>query len=273
MSSQSVIAYYLLNRRRRAQAGNPPPRLRLAMFGFAGSTITSLLSLAEAIPPWIEVWGVEYPGRGMRWQTPLVAEIDLLVDDLMPGLRELGQGPLALLGYSMGAHVASHLARALDTPPLGVVAVSARPPQSGVTDWPAHEQSDDDLVARLQALGGIPDEILANTVVMDSFLKVVRADLALCRDMNRFPVDTVGCPLLAMQGEQDHLLNGVAFEDWLGLGAGPSAPQSRCLRFPGGHFFHKGQEDAVAGDIARWLAQRVAESGARPRIEPVAAFN
>lgn len=273
MSSQSVIAYYLLNRRRRVQAGNPPTRLRLAMFGFAGSTITSLLSLAEAMPPWIEVWGVEYPGRGMRWQTPLLTEIDLLVDDLMPGLRELGQGPLALLGYSMGAHVAGHLARALESPPLGVVAVSARPPQAGVTDWPAREQSDEALVAGLQALGGIPDEILANTIVMDSFLKVVRADLALCRDMSRFPVDTVGCPLLAMRGDQDHLLQDVAFDDWLALGSGPPAAQSHCLRFGGGHFFHKGQEDAVAGDIAQWLARLVADPGVSLRTAPVAAFN
>jgi medium-chain acyl-[acyl-carrier-protein] hydrolase len=209
----------------------------------------------------------------MRWQTPLLAEIDVLVEDLMPGLRELGQGPLALLGYSMGAHVASHLAKALDSPPLGVVAVSARPPQSGVTDWPAREQSDEALVARLQVLGGIPDEILANTVVMDSFLKVVRADLALCRDMSRFPVDTVGCPLLAMRGDQDHLLLDVAFDDWLALGSGPSAEHSRCLRFGGGHFFHKGKEDAVAGEISRWLARLAAEPSVPFQSAPVAAFS
>lgn len=273
MSNPSVIAYYLLNRRRRAQAGNPPTRLRLAMFGFAGSTITSLLSLAEAMPPWIEVWGVEYPGRGMRWQTPVLHEIDLLVDDLMPGLRELGRGPLALLGYSMGAHVATHLAKALPSPPLGVVAVSARPPQAGATDWPATQQSDEQLVARLQALGGLPDEILANTVVMDSFLNVVRADLAVCRDMNRFPVDALGCPLLALQGDQDHLLRDVVFADWLALGTGPLAAQSQCLRFEGGHFFHKGQEDAVAGAVAQWLTRLAAESPFSIQPEPLAAIS
>lgn len=264
MSSQSVIAYYLLNRRRRARAGNPPTRLRLAMFGFAGSTITSLLSLAEAMPPWIEVWGVEYPGRGMRWQTPLVAEIGLLADDLMPGLRELGRGPLALLGYSMGAHVATHMANVLESTPLGLVVVSARPPQAGATDWPAHGQSEEALVARLRALGGLPDEILANSVVMDGFLEVVRADLALCHDVDRCAPAAVGCPVLAMQGRDDHLLRDVAFGDWTALCDGPLAVHSQCLQFDGGHFFHRGREDAVADAIAHWLARVATARGVPP---------
>jgi surfactin synthase thioesterase subunit len=254
-------AYFRLGRQRGESLDIPSERLRLVLFGFAGGTITALLSLAKAFPSWIEVWGAEYPGRGLRWQTPLLESIDPLLDDLLPGLAQLSDRPVAMLGFSMGAHVAYRLAQRAATVPLGVIAISGRPPRRQVTDWPADRLSDADLIARLQALGGMPAEILDSRVLMESFMPVVRADLELCTDMNRFSPRRLPCPLLALEGTQDRLLIDAEVPRWLEVAGGPTG-QSMHRAYPGGHFFHKGMESDVAQDIAHWL--EVLRAGAVP---------
>lgn len=226
--------------------------VRLVLFGFAGGTITALLSLARALPAWVEVWGAEYPGRGMRWQDPLLERIEPLLDDLRPGLARLSDRPVALLGYSMGAHVAYHLAQRAAVAPLGVIAISARPPCRGASDWTTGPMSDAELIGRLRALGGIPAEILDSRVWMDSFMPVMRADLALCADLNRFAAVPLPCPVLALEGSQDRLLADAQVCRWLEVAPGRDR-RSRHRAYPGGHFFHKGREGEVARDIAGWL--------------------
>ena len=251
-SASAVPGYFRLDRPRDGAPDAPGPRLRLVLFGFAGGTITALMSLAKAFPSWIEVWGAEYPGRGLRWQSPLLESLDLILDDLLPGLAQLSRQPVALLGYSMGAHVAYRLALRTVRPPLGLVVVSGRPPRWGSSGWAEERLSDGELIARLQALGGMPPEVLDSRVMMDSFMPVMRADLELCADMNRFAPRTLPCPLLVLEGTHDRLLVDADVPLWLNV-AGGLPGQSLHRAYPGGHFFHKGTESSVAREIASWL--------------------
>ncbi|WP_284206214.1 thioesterase II family protein, partial [Chitiniphilus shinanonensis] len=124
--------YYLLSRRHHARPDAPAAPLRLVAYGFAGGSITSLLPLLQQLPSTIEVWGAEYPGRGLRWRDPLCHDAAAVIDDLLPGLERLADRPLALLGYSMGAQFAYRLALASAAAPLGLVAISARSPGGAV---------------------------------------------------------------------------------------------------------------------------------------------
>ncbi|HYL18163.1 MAG TPA: alpha/beta fold hydrolase [Burkholderiales bacterium] len=250
--ASAVPGYFRLDRPRDGLSDAPGPRLRLVLFGFAGGTITALMSLAKAFPSWIEVWGAEYSGRGLRWQSPLLESLDLILDDLLPGLAQLSRQPVAMLGYSMGAHVAYRLALRTVRPPLGLVVVSGRPPRWGSSGWAEEDLSDGELIARLQALGGMPPEVLDSRVMMDSFMPVMRADLELCADMNRFAPRTLPCPLLVLEGTHDRLLVDADVPLWLNV-AGGLPGQSLHRAYPGGHFFHKGTESGVARDIASWL--------------------
>ena len=251
-SAATVPGYFRLDRPRDGAPDAPGSRLRLVLFGFAGGTITALMSLAKAFPSWIEVWGAEYPGRGLRWQSPLLESLDLMLDDLLPGLAQLSRQPVAMLGYSMGAHVAYRLALRTVRPPLGLIVVSGRPPRWGSSGWVDERLSDGDLIARLQALGGMPPEVLDSRVMMESFMPVMRSDLELCADMNRFAPRTLPCPLLVLEGTYDRLLVDADVPLWLNV-AGGLPGQSLHRAYPGGHFFHKGMEGGVARDIASWL--------------------
>lgn len=265
-SAGSVPGYFRLDRPRDGLADAPASRLRLVLFGFAGGTITALMSLANAFPAWIEVWGAEYPGRGLRWQSPLLESLDLMFDDLLPGLAQLSGQPVAMLGYSMGAHVAYRLALRTVRPPLGLIVVSGRPPRWGSNGWAEERLSDGELIARLQALGGMPPEVLDSRVMMESFMPVMRADLELCADMNRFAPRMLPCPLLALEGTHDRLLVDADVPQWLNV-AGGLPGQSLHRAYPGGHFFHKGMESGVARDIASWLTT-VRAAAISDQVEP-----
>jgi pyochelin biosynthesis protein PchC len=103
----NTVTYHQLSRKRPDRSATTA---RVVLFGFAGGSISALLSLARQLPSWIDVWGAEYPGRGMRWNSKPLDRTRTLLDDLLPGLRALSDLPVVLLGYSMGANIAYRLA-------------------------------------------------------------------------------------------------------------------------------------------------------------------
>ena len=238
-------------------------RIRLVMFGYAGGRINALMSLIKQLPSWIEVWGAEYPGRGIRWQSGVLNSAQPLLDDLTPGLSALSDKPLVLLGYSMGANIAYRLGLNLHGKILGVIAASAIPPGKRVTDW--RKKTDRVLLDHLKALGGIPEEVLSNKTIMDFFLPVVRADLECCLDLNSMLFQPLTCPILSMYGNSDLMVSKVEALLWQKYSGG-HPDLSLCNEYPGGHFFHQGIEEQIALDIAAWLSELLNSDGSFSEI-------
>lgn len=268
----NALGYFKLGRRRSVK-NLSEPRLRLIMFGFAGGTVTALHSLAEALPTWIEVWGAEYPGRGMRWREKLNSSVDDLLSDLRAGLYLLDDMPLAFLGYSMGAHVAYRLALATSPKHLcAFIAMSARPPIHQVDQWESEQLSDAHLINKLEALGGIPAEILNNSAILEEFLPVMRADLSVCADFNHFDVEPLPCPMLMLEGRDDRLLLNANAHRWLDV-AGGNPQFSGHRMYSGGHFFHRGQEHQVADDTSVWLLELLKRDSNAIQTAPIHTAN
>lgn len=244
-------AYHLLNRQPRIK---PETKLRIVFFGFAGGSITSLVSLAKQMPDWIEVWGAEYPGRGLRWKADLINHVHPLLDDLAVGLEAFCDKPLVLLGYSMGAHIAYRLALRFKGRILGAIAASAKPPCVRVTDLQVRNCDDNTLIDSLRELGGIPQDILNNQVIMESFIPVVRADLSCCQDLNELDAPPIDCPLLMLHGDSDLIVNKIEAAMWLLVGSSADDYTTKKA-YAGGHFFHRGIEPEVASDIANWITK------------------
>lgn len=238
--------------------GDGSSKPRLLMFGFAGGTITSLLTLARAFGDDVEVWGVEYPGHGMQWQRPLHHQLAPMLDDLLTAIDALSGPPLILLGYSMGAYLCHRLAQQRAEAIDGLVLLSARPPQDPDLSWSRHDISDKQLLERLRSLGGLPEDILAHQGLMALFMPVMRADLAICAELAhsgiRAAAHRISCPLLTLQGSRDQLLHGTSMHPWQSVST--RAPKHSASRvYDGGHFFHWGQEQLLAADIRAWMTQ------------------
>lgn len=241
---------------RPALAGTPA--LRLVCFGFAGGSITALLPWLSHLPAGIEPWLAEYPGRGLRMDETACGTDAALLADLAPGLAELASQPFALLGYSMGGAVASHLASrllaTLGVRPAAFVAVSARGGHHNEDIVSLADADDDALLKRMLALGGIPAAILHVPEILQPFLSSLRSDLACCRDLARAGAPRLPCPVLLLRGERDPLLAADDEASWMARSAEPG--QSQVLRLDAGHFLHHGRERALAQSLADWLLRQ-----------------
>ncbi|MGW0593044.1 thioesterase II family protein [Streptosporangium sp. NPDC002607] len=65
---------------------------------------------AALLPPEIELWGIQYPGREDRFEDPPVDRMDELVTAVTDALVPLLDRPYALFGHSMSSAVAWEVA-------------------------------------------------------------------------------------------------------------------------------------------------------------------
>src|SRR4051812_29203532 len=87
------------------------PRLGMVCLPYAGGAASVFRGWQALVPPGVEVWPVQYPGRETRWKEPPLRRMEELVPTLVEALRPLQERPFVLFGHSLGALVAFELAR------------------------------------------------------------------------------------------------------------------------------------------------------------------
>src|SRR5438477_7054516 len=162
----------------------PTARVKLLCFPYAGGPASAFRSWADVLPPDVDVWPVQLPGRGSRFREPLLREPDLLVTAIADGLRPHLDQPFALFGHSMGGLIAFELSRELRRrgwPGPRLLAVSGHEaPQRPDPDPPIAHLSDDLFLHEIRTrYDGIPDEVFAEKELLAVLLPVLRADVTL----------------------------------------------------------------------------------------------
>lgn len=220
-----------------------PPAVRLFCFPFAGGSCTALRSWIARLPPEIESWGAEYPGRGRRWSETPCNSIGELVEEFIAAIALTSDRPFALFGYSFGALVAFELALALRDrqrlTPLCLVVASARAPHLTATGQLMYRLSDSDLIQQLRLLEGTPPEILANAGLMELLLPAIRADLRAYETYRYSPCAPLQCPIIVVRGADDRLVGPDQAHAWSVYG---QRSLFKLHVLPGGHFLHKSAE-------------------------------
>ena len=178
------------------------PRARLVCFPHAGGSANFFLPWRSAVPADVELLAVQYPGRQDRFGEPPVSDMAGLVDGLLPDLDALDGPPTVFLGHSMGASVAYECVRRLAGKPALLV-VSARPaPGLPAPDEP-YVGDDEEMLARLEKLGGLQVEALAHPELREVVLPVLRADYRLIETYRPEREARVDVPVLAAVGDRD----------------------------------------------------------------------
>ncbi len=233
----------------------PGARFRLFCFPSAGASATSYLPWSVALPPYIEAFSMQLPGRGERFQEQPTRDLPSLVAELAKASHSLRDRPCIFFGHSVGALIAFELARTLrrngERLPLHLYAAAHRAPNAPETGPPAHQLPDEEFVEKLLRLGGMVPEILADRDLTDLLLPALRADFAIDETYSYTEEPPLACPVTALGGSDDAEISREDLALWQ-----QQTTSAFALRiFKGGHFFVHSERQALIDMIEMQLWQ------------------
>jgi surfactin synthase thioesterase subunit len=213
--------------------------MRLFCLPHAGGGATAFRTWNAALPPSVQVCPVLLPGRETRRSEPAYHDFSELADAIARELQPWLDIPYAVFGHSMGSLLAFEWVRRLRREgrpmPVWLFLSGRRAPDSAPDGSPLlHPLPDPEFLERLTALyQGIPQEILREPELMDLFLPILRADIAVVESYRFQEDDPLDCPLTVFAGSKDASVNWDQLLAWNRQTRGRFAAEI----LPGGHFY------------------------------------
>jgi medium-chain acyl-[acyl-carrier-protein] hydrolase len=246
-------------------------RLRLFLLPYAGGGTVPFRRWVAALPPGVETWLVNLPGREKRFREKPFDRMGPLVAALIPALGPLLDRPFALFGHSMGAMIAYDLARELRRRGLPMPAhllVSGRgAPEETSGIGTLYDLPEAELMDQLRKLGGTPREVLENKDLMSIFLPILRADFAVVDTYVWTPEPPLDCPITAFGGDADPAWPGQRMDRWRNHTTGAF----HLHLLPGDHFFLHSSEALLLRQMSEALVPRRRAAGPPPAWQKATA--
>lgn len=217
----------------------PAPRARLRLFciAHAGGGASAFRGWADALPAEVEVCPVQPPGRENRIAEPTFDRLPPLVEALAEVMEPFLSLPFAVFGHSYGALVGFELARTLRARgrpgPAHLFASARRAPDLPARNPPIHHLPDDEFLAALRELGGLPAPLLEHQELLSLLLPTLRADMTIHETYAFAEQPPLECPITAYGGMTDPRAHREELQGWGRHTAGPFV----LRMFPGGHFY------------------------------------
>ncbi|HEX6290381.1 MAG TPA: thioesterase domain-containing protein [Herpetosiphonaceae bacterium] len=234
---------------------NPAARLRLFCFPYAGGGASIYRTWSSVLPPEIEVYPVQPPGRETRLKDKPFTQVPELVASLSSAILPHLNMPYAFFGHSMGALTCFELARQLrrqNAPlPLHIFVSGHRAPQIPDDDEPIYHLPDAEFIEELRTLNGTPDAVLQNDELMRLMLPLLRADFELCNTYTFTEDAPLPCPITAYGGLQDDEVS----RDQLAAWREHTSAHFTMRMFPGDHFYLHGSRALLLQTLAQDLVQ------------------
>jgi len=233
-------------------------RLRLFCFPYAGGGAAIYRGWENYLPPGLEVWPVQPPGRGSRFKETAFASMDSLVEAAAVAIEPFLDLPLALFGHSVGAFASfemAHLLRAKFGVGVRHLFVSgARGPHLPRNRHSIHDLAEEEFITELRTLNGTPHEVLENPDLMKMISGTLRADFAIAEtylaSLERPPLN---CPITVFGGLEDTLVSKEDLEAWKLHTTGPF----ELWQLPGDHFFIHSSDTLVLQILSRELTRLI----------------
>lgn len=241
-----------------ARVAVPRPRARLFCLPYAGGHAAMYRAWASRLPPEVELWPVELPGRWSRIDEVPFEHLTGLVEALGPVVARHLQSPYFVLGYSFGALAAFELVRWLRRQgrslPERLVVLSSSAPQVPWHLSPLHHLSDALLLEQVgDRYARLPLAVLEDPELRSLVLRTLRADLS-CFETYRYrPEPPLPIPIHAYGGRTDRATPEASLMAWQAQSSAPSA----VTTLPGGHFFVEESSDQFFASLS--AALRVGE--------------
>jgi medium-chain acyl-[acyl-carrier-protein] hydrolase len=227
-----------------------PPQARLFCLTYAGGGASVYRLWQQDVPNHVEVVAIQLPGREGRLREKPFSSIGPLIEALAPELGPRVDLPYAIFGHSMGSLVAFELTRALRrrglTLPRHLFVSARRAPHVPLADVPLHTLPDSAFVEAInRRYGGIPDAILAEPELLELFIPIMRADMAVLESYAYSEEPPLPVPITVFCGEGDKEIAVAALDAW---GRHTSAAFD-VRTFSGGHFYLNAHRQALTRAI------------------------
>lgn len=213
--------------------------LNLICFPPGGCGASIFNNWSKYLPSSLAVSAIQLPGRETRFKEVPFSNMTLLMSELITGiLPYIKDLPFAVFGHSVGALLAFEFVRQLyqnNLPNPEYLIVSGRRAPHISLDKILHLQPDSALIEELRLIGGTSNLILDNPELMSLFLPIVRADFTINETYEVGDNFFVNCPILALGGYDDHLVNQSFLEQWRQYTTG----EFETVMMSGGHMTFK----------------------------------
>lgn len=234
---------------------NPGARLRLFCFPYAGGGASIYRTWSSVLPPEIEIYPVQPPGRETRLREKGFTQVPALIEALAPALEPLLNVPFAFFGHSMGALTSFELTRQLQRQggplPVQLFLSGHRAPQLPKEGDPIFHLPESEFVEELRRLNGTPDQVLQNEELMRLMLPILRADFELCDTYDYTQAEPLPVPITAYGGLQDVEVSRDQLAGWREQTSG----QFTMRMFPGDHFYLHSARALLLQTLAQDLMQ------------------
>jgi len=233
--------------------------MRLFCLPHGGGGATAYRSWTAELPAFVQLCPVLLPGRETRLSEPLYTQIDPLVDAMDRELRPWLEIPYAIFGHSMGALLAFEWVRRLRrdrySMPAWLFLSGRRAPDAPGDARLLHSLADREFVEELTRLfNGIPPEFLGDEALIEVFLPILRADIAVVESYRFREDEPLDCPITVFSGIDDE---SVSWDELLAWKRHTSRRFAMQM-LPGGHFY---PQRPLLQTIAATLAEPPSQRG------------
>lgn len=218
----------------------PDAKVRLVCFHHAGASALTFAPWGRRMPPQVELYLMELPGRGMNLNKPFVLGFVKAKEYFLTRVKKIIDRPTFFLGHSLGGllaySVAASLPKEMKRLVKKVIVSAARSPRS-VASHAKHPREPflirtrESLYQDLVKLGGVPKDLLEDQEFLEQTINVLGHDFHLL-DTYELSEKELGIPLEVWLSKGDPFVVG---EDVRWRNECSSLVQIRM--FEGDHFY------------------------------------
>ena len=227
--------------------------IRLFAFAHAGGGASGFRQWNKILPPRIDAYAVQLPGRETRFTEPKLTQFSTAIEAIVAALRPSLDLPFVFFGHSLGAllafETARHLRRLGAPAPRHLFLSGFSAPQIREPVEAYSKLSDADFLQSITKYGGMPVEISQNAELLELFLPTLRADFSLLETYQYLDEPALDCPISVFGGLDDLEAPQEKLTAWNIHTTKPF----RLSMFPGNHFYLNTAQNALLAEITRDL--------------------
>lgn len=168
------------------------PSLLLA-FPFAGASAQVFDSFKHHLPIGFNLSAIQYPGRGVLINKPLIYKIDDMINFLQKDIIDCfaHYQNIWIYGHSLGALIAYEMLTFFHKNKWSIehctLNIGACPPPSQIqTNKKIHHLPDNEFLTQLVKSNGLQKEFTSNKSLMEMYLPILRADFTIYETYQTF---------------------------------------------------------------------------------------